>query len=143
MSHVTPVKICVLDLYERKDGDKEPVSFKPPELAGRIGAITKFDFKQSLDPDVSFDYQIFRNTKGYHISGNHRHLCKEMFRDECPADFESMEYWNQTLSQIYVGLSPGQARGLEKADNDLAEAQIEDTMESTITVSIYIYCSFR
>lgn len=137
MSHVTPVKICVLDLHSRSVLSPEKLDIvEPKDVKGRIGKINKSDFHASISDTASFDLQVFSSTLGYHVSGNHRHMCKEMFRDEFPDEFKKNEFWNQTLSQLYVGLSPAQARWLARSDNKLKDAQIDDTMEAVFTVSI-------
>jgi hypothetical protein len=47
---------------------------------------------------------------GKHISGNHRWFIKERYRQVHKEKFDKNPYWHLTLSQIYVGLRPDQAR---------------------------------
>ena len=48
-------------------------------------------------------------------------------------------YWNLTLTQLFIGLSPDQARFLAKVDNEKERVQALDTMSSEIKVRLFIH----
>ncbi len=72
--------------------------------------------------------------KGFLISGNHRLAIKEWVRKNNPELFLKEPYWNLTLTQIFIGLSPDKARFLAKVDNEKERVQASDTMSSEIKV---------
>jgi len=47
---------------------------------------------------------------GKYISGTHRWFINERYRQENKEKFEKTPYWHLTLSQVYIGLRPDQAR---------------------------------
>jgi hypothetical protein len=72
--------------------------------------------------------------KGFLIIGNHRFAVKEWVRKNNPEMLLKEPYWNLTLTQIYIDLSPDQARFLVKVDNEKERVQASDTMSSEIKV---------
>jgi len=86
------------------------------------------------------DWQSFllRNIPGRHISGNHRHMVKEMIRIDYPDNFNTEPYWNQTLTQLFIGLSPGQARYLADFNNRSGSTRIEDKQSSKLKVRMML-----
>ena len=75
--------------------------------------------------------------KGFLISGNHRCALKEWVRTNNPDLFSKEPYWNLTLTRIFIGLSPNQARFLAKVDNEKERVQAAYTMSSEIKVCEY------
>lgn len=137
MSHVTAVKINIHELKESSDKDRQ--------IKVRVGSIIKQDLIDlinktiSEDPTCSTQSIILDIVKGYHIGGQHRHAVKDSMRfspdDKEAAQYNELTYWHMTLSQIYVGLSPGQARYLAKLDNALKDVAQDDSAISTLRVS--------
>ena len=113
---------------------------EPIEQPGRIGRLNKTDFynhyKCDESSNMTFDMKISAGVVGYLISGNHRHLVKMMVKEEEQELFKSSTYWSQTRTQIYVGLSPEQARFLGNMDNNMRDHQIDDSMVSMLQVKI-------
>ena len=89
-------------------------------------------------PNTNYDQAIFRNVKGYHISGNPRWAVKEGMRnsslDTERKDYLENNYWNCTLAQIIVGHSPGQARYLASLDNKKENVSVNDSNSLVIQV---------
>ena len=77
---------------------------------------------------------ITNNVKGFLISGNNRFAVKEWVRKNNPDFFFKEPCWNSTLTQIFIGLSPNQAKFLAKVDNEKERVQASDTMSSEIKV---------
>ena len=48
--------------------------------------------------------------QGKHISGNHKYEIKQKFMDSHKAQFDSKTFWYLTLTSIFIGLRPDQAR---------------------------------
>ena len=134
LSHVTPVKI---NIHKLELEDKE---FFPRGYKYRFGKIVKRDLKEMIRSvkDANYDQAIFRNVKGYHISGNHRWAVKEGMRNSSleaeQKEYLENSYWNCTLAQIVVGLSPGQARYLASLDNKKENVSLNDSNSSVIQV---------
>ena len=86
------------------------------------------------------DWQSFllRKIPGRHIPGNHRHMVKERIRIDYPENFNTEPYWNQTLTQLFIGLSPGQARYLADFNNRSGSTQIEDKQSSKLKVRMML-----
>ncbi len=53
---------------------------------------------------------IREEVRGKHMYGNHRYHVKYNYTIQHPDKFRSKPYWYLTLSQIYIGLRPDQAR---------------------------------
>ena len=54
---------------------------------------------------------------------------------DMPEVYKAHPFWSETIVQIYIGLSPDQARYLSMVDNDREkDTQIEDTGASKIEV---------
>ena len=134
LSHVTPVKINIHEL------ELDDVNFIPKRYKHRFGKIVKQDLKEMLKsvPNTNYDQAIFRNVKGYHISGNHRWAVKEGMRnsslDTGRKDYLGNSYWNCTLAQFFVGLSPEQARYLASLDNKKENVSVNDSNASVVQV---------
>jgi len=77
--------------------------------------------------------------KGFLICGNHRFAVKEWVRKNNPELFLKEPYWNLTLTQIFISLSPDKARFLAKVDNEKERVQASDTMSSEIKVRLFIH----
>ena len=86
------------------------------------------------------DWQSFllRKILGRHISGNHRQMVKEHIRDKYPDNFKTEPYWNQTLTHLFIGLSPGQARYLADFNNRSGFTRIEDMQSSKLKVRMML-----
>jgi hypothetical protein len=81
------------------------------------------------------DMYITEAAKGYLISENPSHeVIKKYIRNNHPDIFNTKTYWNLTLTQILVGLSPEQARFFGKVDNEKEKIQYVDTLSSVIKV---------
>ena len=108
-------------------------------LSGRVGNVIRSDIEQVLNElsqnNQSIELYITNNVKGFLISGNHRFAVKEWVRMNNPDLFFKEPYWNLTLTQIFIGLSPDQARFLAKVDNEKEKVQASDTMSSEIKVN--------
>ena len=137
-SNVTTVKALAMDLY-KVDSNHKLTLVEPNHQPGRIGQLNKVDFYNHYQTDddshLTFDIKISEGVVGYLISGNHRHLVKMRVKVEDPTKFNSSTYWSQTRTQIYVGLSPEQARFLGNMDNNMRNHQIDDSMVSMIQVT--------
>ena len=94
--------------------------------------------------NVAIDDTVLKIVKdGYLLSGNHRHACKEYIRINYPKEYENPErrpFWNATYTQLYVGLSPCQARYMSHIDNERFKTQSEDTAASKIEVNFHVFC---
>jgi hypothetical protein len=55
-----------------------------------------------------------------------------------PGLFSKQPYWNLTLTQIFIGLSPNQAKFISKVDNEKERVQAADTMSYKIKVCEYL-----
>ena len=108
---------------------------------GRVGNVVRADFDQILNDlskkNQSIELYITNNLTGFLISGNHRYAVKEWIRTNNPDLFSKEPYWNLTLTQIFIGLSPDQARFLAKVDNEKERVQAADTMSSELKVTYY------
>ena len=62
--------------------------------------------KKGTDPIIFIRDKVI----GKHISGNHRWFVKQKYLRANPEKFEINPYWFLTLTQIYIGLRPDQAR---------------------------------
>ena len=62
--------------------------------------------KKGDDPIIFIRDEVL----GKHISGNHRWHIKEKYRRSHTDKFEKNPYWFLTLTQLYIGLRPDQAR---------------------------------
>ena len=100
--------------------------------------------KEQMEKNVAIDDVVLTTVrKGYLLSGNHRHACKEYIRINDPAEYDNPEhrpFWNATYAQLYVGLSPCQARFMSYIDNERLKTQSEDTAASKIEVNGLLYC---
>ena len=107
-------------------------------LTGRVGNVIRSDLEHVLNDlsqkNQSVELYITNNVKGFLISGNHRFAVKEWVRQNNTELFLKEPYWNLTLTQIFIGLSPDQARFLAKVDNEKERVQAADTMSSKIKV---------
>ena len=107
-------------------------------MSGRIGNVVRSDLEKVLNDlsnkNQSIELYITNNVKGFLISGNHRFAVKECVRMHNPDLFFKEQYWNLTLTQLFTGLSPDQARFLAKVDNEKERVQASDTMSSEIKV---------
>ena len=107
-------------------------------VSGRVGNVIRSDIEEVLNElsqnNQSIELYITNNVKGFLISGNHRFAVKEWVRMNNPDMFFKEPYWNLTLTQIFIGLSPDQARFLAKVDNEKERVQASDTMPSEIKV---------
>ena len=107
-------------------------------LSSRVGNVIRSDLEKVLNDlskkQQSIELYITNNVKGFLISGNHRFAVKEWVRINNPDLFNKEPYWNLTLTQIFNGLSPDQARFLAKVDNEKERVQASDTMSSEIKV---------
>ena len=94
--------------------------------------------------NVAIDDTVLKIVKdGYLLSGNHRHACKEYIRINEPEEYEHPDrrpFWNGTYTQLYVGLSPCQARYMSHIDNERFKTQSEDTAASKIEVNFHVFC---
>ena len=112
-------------------------------LSGRVGNVIRSDIEQVLNNlsqnNQSIELYITNNVKGFLISGNHRFAVKEWVRENNPDMFSKEPYWNLTLTQLFIGLSPDQARFLAKVDNEKERVQASDTMSSEIKVHLFIH----
>ena len=113
---------------------------------GRIGKYCAADFMDVLEEQMEKHYAIddvvLAITRGYLLSGNHRHACKEWIRINEPKEYENPNhrpFWNGTYAQLYVGLSPCQARHMSYIDNERSKTQSEDTAASKIEVIRKLY----
>jgi hypothetical protein len=87
----------------------------PEELESINYADNKGQFEKLLqhiekkgDDPIIF---IRDDVLGKHISGNHRWHIKEKYRRGQNGDkFDKNPYWFLTLTQLYIGLRPDQAR---------------------------------
>ena len=108
-------------------------------MSGRIGNVVRSDLEKVLNDlsnkNQSIELYITNNVKGFLISGNHRFAVKEWVRINNPDLFNKEPYWNLTLTQICIGLSPDQARFLAKVHNEKERVQASDTMTSEIKVN--------
>ena len=114
-------------------------------LTGRVGNVIRSDLEHVLNDlsqkNQSVELYITNNVKGFLISGNHRFAVKEWVRQNNTELFLKEPYWNLTLTQLFIGLSPDQARFLAKVDNEKERVQASDTMSSEIKVhSLSINC---
>ncbi len=111
-------------------------------LSGRIGNVIRSDMEQVLNDlsqkNQSIELYITNNVKGFLISGNHRFAVKEWARMNNPDLSFKEPYWNLTLTQIFISVSPDQARFLAKVDNEKERVQASDTMSSKIKVHEYL-----
>ena len=80
------------------------------------------------------ELHIINNVKGFPISGNHRFEVKEWVRENNSEWFLKEPYWNLTLTQLFICLSPDQARILAKVDNEKERVHASDTMSYEIKV---------
>ena len=107
-------------------------------LSGRVGNVIRSDLEHVLNnlsqKNQSIELYITNNVKGFLISGNHRFAVKEWVRQNNTELFFKEPYWNLTLTQLFIGLSPDQARFLAKVDNEKERVQASDTMSSEIKV---------
>ena len=102
------------------------IYIKRNDCLGRIGKYCAVDFmdvlKEQMEKNVAIDDVVLTIVrKGYLLSGNHRHACKEYIRINDPAEYDNPEhrpFWNATYAQLYVGLSPCQARFMSYIDNE-------------------------
>jgi len=103
-----------------------------------MGSVTRSDieklFKSISKENKLADQYIINNVKGKLISGNHRFVVKEWVRENKPEDYAKKAFWNLTLTQLYIGLSPKQSRYLAKVDNEKERVQAADTMSSMLKV---------
>ena len=76
--------------------------------------------------------------KGFLIGENHRYALTKWVRKNNPDLFSKEPYWNLTLTQIFIGLSPDQARFLAKVDNEKERVQDADTLSFEIKVCEYL-----
>ena len=60
----------------------------------------------------SIELYITNNVKGFLINENHRYAVKEWVRTNNPDLFSKEPHWKITLTHIFIGLSPDQARFL-------------------------------
>ncbi len=74
---------------------------------GQFEKLLQHIEKKGGDPIIF----IRDDVHGKHISGNHRWHIKEKYRRGQNADkFDKNPYWFLTLTQLYIGLRPDQAR---------------------------------
>ena len=119
------------------------------DCVGRIGKYCAADFrevlKEEMDKNIAIDDVVLTIVReGYLLSGNHRHACKEWVRINDPHEYENPErrpFWNGTYAQLYVGLSPCQARFMSYIDNERSKTQSEDTAASKIEVNGLVHMS--
>ena len=117
-------------------------------VLGRIGKYCAADFREVLNDEMEKnvaidDIMLTIVREGYLLSGNHRHACKEWIRINDPKEYENTEhrpFWNGTYAQLYVGLSPCQARYMSYIDNERSKTQSEDTVASKIEVNCHVFC---
>ena len=119
------------------------------DCIGRIGKYCAADFyevlKEEMDKNNAIDDVVLTIVReGYLLSGNHRHACKEWIRINEPKEYDNPErrpFWNGTYAQLYVGLSPCQARFMSYIDNERSKTQSEDTAASKIEVNGLVHMS--
>ncbi len=85
-----------------------------PQLDEMIGVDNREDFENLLKSieEKGSDPILFIQDKlqGKHISGNHRYEIKQKYMDRHKAKFDSKPFWYLTLTSIFIGLRPDQAR---------------------------------
>ena len=127
------------------------ININENDCLGRIGKYSVADFQEVLNEQmeqhVAIDDVVLKIVrKGYLLSGNHRHACKEWIRINEPDEYENTEhrpFWNGTYAQLYVGLSPSQASHMSYIDNERSKTQSEDTAASKIEVSGHVCVDFQ
>ena len=101
MSEVTPCQVLLTTKFRRQ----------PPEMTG-VKARKAFETlltnieKEGKDPMIF----IRDHLKGKHISGNHRYMIKQRFFANNEGEFNKKNYWNITITQLFIGLRSDQAR---------------------------------
>jgi hypothetical protein len=95
--------------------------------SGRVGSVIRSDLEQVLNDlsqqNQSIELYITNNLRGFLVSGNHRFAVKEWVKENNPELFSKEPYWNLTLTQLFIGLSPDEARFLAKVDNEKERVQ--------------------
>ena len=98
---------------------------------------------KQMEKNYAIDDVVLAIVRGYLLSGNHRHACKEHIRINDPKEYGNPDhkpFWNGTYAQLYVGLSPCQARHMSYIDNERSKTQSEDTAASKIEVNCHVFC---
>ena len=127
---------------------KTYIYVKKNDCLGKIGKYCAEDFydilNDEMEKNVAIDDIVLTIVrKGYLLSGNRRHACKEYIRINDPVEYDNPEHrplWNGTYAQLYVGLSPHQARYMSYIDNERSKTQSTDIAASKIEVNDHVYC---
>ena len=127
------------------------INFNENDCLGRIGKYSAADFyevlNEQMEKNVAIDDVVLTIVrKGYLLSGSHRHACKEWIRINDPVEYDNPEhrpFWNGTYAQLYVGLSPYQARYMSYIDNERSKTQSEDTAASKIEVNGHVCVDYQ
>ena len=85
---------------------EEHKSINYADNKGQFEKLLQHIEKKGDDPIIFIRDDVL----GKHISGNHRWHIKENYRFLNRDKFEKNPYWFLTLTQLYIGLRPDQAR---------------------------------